>query len=63
MRLIDANRLKLILMFNPIDPLDAIDNMKRPFVTYYQDQSAGKAIEALEALDDAIDKLKEKLED
>lgn len=27
MRLIDANRLKLILMFNPIDPLDAIDNM------------------------------------
>lgn len=27
MRLIDANRLKLILMFNSIDPLEAIDNM------------------------------------
>ena len=27
MGLIDANRLKLILMFNTIDPLEAIDNM------------------------------------
>lgn len=55
----EANNVKQALE----DALDAIDNMKRPFVTYYQDQSAGKAIEALEALDDAIDKLKEKLED
>jgi hypothetical protein len=43
--------------------LDKVNGMRRPFVLYYQDKSAGDAIEALEALDDAIDTLKRKLQE
>lgn len=43
--------------------LDKVNGMRRPFVLYYQDKSAGEAIEALEALDDAIDALKRKLQE
>ena len=43
--------------------LAKIDNMKRPFVLNYTDASAGEAIAALEALDEALDKLKGKITD
>lgn len=42
--------------------LQTVNQMKRPFVLYYQDESAGKAIEALEAFDGALDKLYEVIE-
>ncbi|MBR4589417.1 MAG: peptidase M75, partial [Bacteroidaceae bacterium] len=54
----EANNVKQALE----DTLSAINDMKRPFVLNYQDSSAGKAIEALENLDEAIDALKEKLD-
>ena len=44
------------------EALKKVDGMKRPFVLNYQDASAGAAIDALEALDDAIDALKVKLQ-
>ena len=44
------------------EALKKVNGMKRPFVLNYQDKSAGEAIEALEALDDAIDALKVKLQ-
>jgi len=44
------------------EALKKVDGMKRPFVLNYQDTSAGAAIDALEALDDAIDALKVKLQ-
>ena len=44
------------------EALKKVNAMKRPFVLNYQDKSAGEAIEALEALDDAIDALKVKLQ-
>ena len=40
-----------------------VNSMRRPFALYYQDPSAGDAIEAIEALDDAIDALKKKLQE
>ena len=43
--------------------LAKIDNMKRPFVLNYTDASAGEAIAALEALDEALDALKGKIGD
>ena len=36
--------------------------MKRPFVLNFTDASAGESIAALEALDDALDALKGKIE-
>ena len=45
------------------EALTKINAMKRPFVIYYSDPSAGDAIEALHDLDDAIDALKKKLND
>lgn len=44
------------------EALKKVNAMKRPFVLNYQDKSAGEAIEALEALDDAVDALKVKLQ-
>ena len=44
------------------EALKKVNSMKRPFVLNYQDASAGAAIDALEALDDAIDALKVKLQ-
>ena len=44
------------------EALKKVNAMKRPFVLNYQDASAGAAIDALEALDDAIDALKVKLQ-
>lgn len=44
------------------EALKKVDGMKRPFVLNYQDASVGAAIDALEALDDAIDALKVKLQ-
>ena len=44
------------------EALKKVNGMKRPFVLYYQDASAGAAIDALEALDAAIDALKVKLQ-
>lgn len=44
------------------EALKKVDGMKRPFVLNYQDASAGAAIDALEALDAAIDALKVKLQ-
>jgi hypothetical protein len=44
------------------EALKKVNGMKRPFVLNYQDASAGAAIDALEALDDAIDALKVKLQ-
>ena len=44
------------------EALKKVNGMKRPFVLNYQEKSAGEAIEALEALDDAIDALKVKLQ-
>ena len=41
--------------------LDKVNAMKKPFVNNYTDASAGAAIEALEALDEALGKLKQKL--
>lgn len=43
--------------------LSKIKQMKSPFVAYHSDPSAGVAIEALEALDKALDTLKKSLED
>lgn len=43
--------------------LSKVGAMKRPFVLYYQDKSAGEAIEALEAFDSALGELKEALND
>ncbi len=43
--------------------LNKVNSMRRPFVLNYQDKSAGEAIEALEALDDAVDALKKKLQE
>lgn len=40
-----------------------VNSMRRPFALYYHDPSAGDAIEAIEALDDAIDALKKKLQE
>ena len=40
-----------------------VNSMRRPFALYYQDPSAGDAIEAIDALDDAIDALKKKLQE
>ena len=42
--------------------LTAINQMKRPFVLNYTDPSAGKAIDALHSLDDALGALKQKLD-
>ena len=42
--------------------LEKVNNMKRPFVLNFTDASAGEAIAALEALDDALDALKGKIE-
>jgi len=42
--------------------LSTINQMKRPFVLYYKDTSAGKAIDALHALDDKLTILKLKLD-
>ncbi len=44
------------------EALKKVNGMKRPFVLNYQDASAGAAIDALEALDAAIDALKVKLQ-
>jgi len=45
-----------------LDEIDGVVNgMKRPFVTNYTDSSCGEAIEALEALDKALDDLKNAL--
>ena len=41
--------------------LTTINQMKRPFVLNYTDPSAGKAIDALHSLDDALGTLKQKL--
>jgi len=43
--------------------IDKVSSMKRPFAIYYQDKSAGEAIAALEALDEAVNALKKKLND
>ena len=40
-----------------------VNGMRRPFALYYQDPSAGDAIGAIDALDDAIDALKKKLQE
>lgn len=42
--------------------LSAIDAMPKPFVLHYQDAKVGAAIQALEALDSALDELKEAME-
>ena len=42
--------------------LTTINQMKRPFVLNYTDPSAGKAIDALHSLDDALGALKQKLD-
>ena len=45
------------------ETLKKVNGMKRPFVLNYQDKSAGDSIESIEALDDAIDALKKKLQE
>ena len=43
--------------------LETVNKMKRPFVLNFQDKSAGAAIEALEAFDEALGSLKDALDD
>lgn len=43
------------------EALAKVNLMKKPFVLYYTDATAGNAIEALEAFDDALDALKQKM--
>ncbi len=45
------------------DALKNVHSMKRPFVLYYTDESAGEAIRSLEAFDEALGALKEALDD
>ncbi|MCQ2203722.1 MAG: hypothetical protein MJZ15_04680 [Bacteroidales bacterium] len=47
-----------------LDEIDGATNgMKRPFVTYYSDNSAQEAMDALDELDETLDALKNAIED